>query len=145
MNRFTLLSFFVSIGLCGQLACTRDRLNLPEPAQTIEGDYESGANQKPFALEGQTLRLTVHRVATDSVSVLVRVSGKNGQYRDSLSFERAYVSQESGYNCIGYRVYMGSQQRVNQLLMTCDEINVFKYIYKPASAQSHSIIKFKRL
>jgi hypothetical protein len=144
MNRSPLLSFFVSIGLCVQLACTRDTLNLPEPAQTIEGDYEALNNQMTFPVQGKTLRLTVQRVATDSVSVLVRAVD-NGQYGDSLSFKRAHVSQARQFNCIAYRVDMGSQQRIDQLTMTCDEVNVFKYLYKPANQQAFSIVKFRKI
>ena len=144
MNKLRLLTLFVLMGMCGTVACTKNDLNLPEPAQTIEGVYEAQNNQTLFPIQGKTLQLTVRRVATDSVSVIVRAIS-NGYYSDSLSFKSAYVSPEYGFNCVGYRVYMSSQRRIDQLNMACEEVNVFRYIYKPANEQTYSIVRFKKI
>jgi hypothetical protein len=144
MNRFKMLAFLVMMVAFGNMSCTKNTLNLPEPAQTIEGVYEAKNYQTPFPIEGQTLQLTVRRVATNSVSVLVRATD-NGQYRDSLFFNRAYVSQVFSFNCIGYRVDMGSTPQIDQLTMTCGEINVFRYLYKPANQKNYSVLMFKKI
>lgn len=149
MNTPKLLNFFVLLWLASNGACTTDRLNLPEPARSIEGVYEANDNTAPFPIQGQTIRLNVSRVTPDSVKVIVRAI-VNGQLGDSLVYNRALVSQGFGGTipgemCVGYQVFLNPPQGHDELKMTCEETSVFRYLYKPAGSQSRVTVRFKKI
>jgi hypothetical protein len=153
MNKLRLLSYLLLAGATGFIACTKNTLNLPQPAQTIEGVYKAQTTSTLFPIQGKTLQLIVKQVSADSVSVVVQAI-VNEQAGDSLTYRSVFVNQEFSMDgCVAYRVYLTDQKVLDpqdqkgfeQLTMTCDEKNVFKYFYKPAGQQVFTVLKFKKL
>jgi hypothetical protein len=145
MNALKLLSYLLLLSwVTSNMACTKDRLNLPEPARSIEGAYEAQNNNTPFPIQGQVIRLNIKRITADSVEVVINAT-VGGQLGDSLVYKRAFVGQEFigtvyGKTCVGYRVYLNRPQEINLLTMTCKEQNVFEYTHK-----SFATVKFKKI
>lgn len=132
------------------VSCRKDTLDIPEPAKSLEGAYEAKVVNGPFLVNGQTARLSIKRVTTDSVEVTLRAFS-NGQPTDSLSYGKSLVYQEIITDnvrsvCIGYRIRLSPTRANDELTMTCSEENVFSYRYALTSnGQQVNYVKFKRL
>lgn len=130
--------------IAGNIACTKNTLDLPEPARSIEGTYEAQNNITPSPTKGQVVRLTIKRVTADSVKVVINTA-VGGQLADSLTYERVLVGQEFGGStpgqmCVGYRIRLVAQPKIDELRMTCREEGVFEYL-----SQGLATVKFKKI
>ena len=144
MTQRALINLLLLITLWSLSRCTHNTLNLPQPAQAVAGLYEAQNNQTPFPIQGKTLQLTVRQLTADSVAVKVR-GFSNGRVVDSLDYRSAYIGQEFGASCVGYRVHLRSGPRSDQLNLSCNEVNVFSYLYKPATASQYWVVKFNKV
>lgn len=132
------------------VSCQKNALNIPEPAKSLEGNYEAKVVNGPFLVNGQTAQLSIKRVTADSVNVTLRAFA-NGHPSDSLSFGKSLVYQDltAGTNrsrCIGYRIKLSPIRANDELTMTCSEENVFSYRYAlTTNGQQVNYVKFKRL
>jgi hypothetical protein len=142
-----LLTSLCLASVVGITGCVSNRVVLPEPAQTISGTYEAQANNAVFPIQGQILRLTVERVATDRVDVAL-VATVDDQPRDSLVYKSAQVGQmvtrtDLQGACVSYSINLISTKAAGVLTMTCEEINVFQY--KMDGQQGTVSLKFRKL
>lgn len=144
MTKRALTDLMLLVTLYSFSSCTQNTLDLPQPAQAIEGSYEAQNFQTPFPIQGQMLQLSVHPITTDSVAVKIRGLNR-GQVVDSLEYRSAYIGQEFGAGCVAYRVYLRSGPRIDQLNLSCEDVNVCRYLYKPADASWYWVTKFKKL
>lgn len=146
------LFLFVVIG---SVSCTKNTLNIPEPAQTLAGTYRLQATNTPLPIQGDNLTLTIQPVTNNTVGIVLR-SSLNGQAVDSLTYQKAVVEQNFdsslflgtatiSVGCISYAIYLSPQKTADLLRMTCSEKNVMYYYYTPVGQASVSVIKFKKV
>ena len=126
MSRARFFTLFWISSLIGVGACHPNTFTLPAPAQAIAGVYQSTTTSFRFPLVGQAVRLSIRPVKPDSAAVKVYAL-VNNQVTDSLTYPSALVGQEIGNSCVSYRIYLPTGQRVDQLVMSCGESNVFQY------------------
>ena len=143
-----LLGIFCLLTILGNVSCTENNLNLPEPAQSIEGTYEALTNSVPLPTQDQIVRLYIKRIDADSVEIATQAT-INGQPVNSLIYKKALVSQVTGRVadkwCVSCHVHVTSLNASELLTMTCKEESVFNYVYTPTGQQRGTTIKFKRI
>ena len=141
--------------IVGTIACTKNTLTLPEPAQSVVGTYQTQVNSITLPTNNETTILTIKRTATDTVGVALRTS-RNGQIIDSLSYQKAYIEQRFetrltmsavnvGDGCINYTIYLTPTKSTNVLTMTCSEVNVIYYSYIPSGQKNSVKVRFKKV
>ena len=130
--------------LAGAMSCTKNTLNLPEPAQSVEGMYRAEMPSKTFPIKGQTVLLSVKRVNKDTVGVTMWAD-LNGQRGDSITYNKALIEQQLyfGNSCISYVIYLKNAQETNRLTMTCSEVSTF--IYSLNSQTYNQLARFKKI
>ncbi|AKD56748.1 hypothetical protein [Spirosoma radiotolerans] len=132
-------------------SCTKNTLTLPDPAPSLEGTYQAVSINKPFPIQGETVKLSIKSLSKDSVSVSL-VATVNGQPADSITYNKARISQlistvNVKKGCVSYSINLTSaaSSQSDFLRMTCTEENVISYYYTPAGQNIGTITKFKKI
>ena len=148
MTTLTKLSGFCLLAVACMFACTGNNLNLPEPAQSVDGTYLLLSTNGPLPLKADKIQMYIKRIVNDSVEVMLRGT-INGQQADSLNYKRAFVQQVisvTGYRrgCVSHRVYLTTSTGANVLTTSCSEINVITLSYLPTGQQQPVYLRFGR-
>ncbi|GAB3774889.1 hypothetical protein GCM10028818_18260 [Spirosoma horti] len=148
VNRSIRISLFL---LAITSSCTKNTFTLPDPAPSIEGTYQAEIINKPFPVQGETVKLSIKSLSKDSVSVSLRAT-VNGQPADSITYTKVFISQQISrttvnQGCVGYRINLtlSASDQSDFLSMTCSEENVISYFYTPTGQKIGTITKFKRI
>ena len=149
MSNLKLLINITILLVAGAIACTKDTLSPPDPAQSVAGIYQAQVNSMPFPIKGGNITLTIRSVTKDTAEVSLRTI-LNGQLEDSLTYKRAFVAQQINRTsvnegCINYIIYLTPSKESNLLTVTCSEKNIISYLYTPAGQQEEAVIKFKKI
>ncbi|SFF20503.1 hypothetical protein [Spirosoma endophyticum] len=141
------------LALFTTLGCSADKLNLPEPAELVVGNYEAIDPGALLTLKGDRITLTVKRVTAELVDIKMQAF-LNNQLVDSIRHERANVvlnvaqtSVKTG--CVSPFVKLASSGQLEELRSNCSEQGILTYTYGyiPAGQQAAALInvKFKSL
>lgn len=149
MNRVKRLTSISLLWLAGTLACTKNTLNIPEPAPTIAGTYRAQVNAIPAPLKGESITLTIKPVTNNTAELSFRAT-LNGQPGDSLVYKKAYISQQLfttdlSKGCVSYSIYLNPLTDADVLTMTCSEENTINYSYAPTGQQTGAPLKFRKI
>ncbi|MVM31913.1 hypothetical protein GO755_17825 [Spirosoma sp. HMF4905] len=155
MVNLRLLGGLFLLVITGGMSCTKNTLNLPEPAQSLAGTYKIQATKNPLPIKGDDITLVIKPTASETVGIVVK-SSLNGQLIDSLTYQKATVEQDFDNSlaignvslrsvCISYTIYLTPQKSADFLKMTCTETNVFYYYYTPVGQTGTTILKFKKV
>lgn len=132
-------------------SCTKNTFTLPDPAPSIEGTYQAEIANKPFPVQGETVKLSIKSLSKDSVSVSLRAT-VNGQPADSITYNKARISQllsniSVNKGCVSYSINLtpSVSSQSDFLSMTCSEENVISYFYTPAGQKIGTVTKFKKI
>jgi hypothetical protein len=132
-------------------SCTKNTFTLPDPAPLVEGTYQAEIINKPFPIQGETVKLSIKSLSKDSVSVSL-LATVNGQPADSITYNKARISQQISrtsvdQGCVGYVISLtnAASSQPDLLSMTCSEENVISYFYTPAGQKIGTITKFKKI
>ncbi|WP_460969566.1 hypothetical protein [Spirosoma migulaei] len=155
MANVRLLGRLFLLVMVGSVSCTKNNLNIPEPAPTIAGTYQLLTTNARLPIQGDNLTLTIQSVTNNTVGIVLR-SSLNGQAVDSLTYQKVAVEQNFdsslflgataiSVGCISYAIYLSPQKTTDLLKMTCSEKNVMYYYYTPAGQMGVTLIKFKKV
>jgi len=150
MNRVKRLTSISLLLITGTLACTKNTLNLPDPAPTIAGTYRAQVNAIPAPLKGESITLTIKPVTNNTAEVFFRAT-LNGQPGDSLVYKKAHISQQLftttlSKGCVSYTIYLNPTTGSEDVMtMTCSEENTINYSYTATGQQTGATLKFRKI
>ena len=142
---FCRLSSWLISTLVG-LSCSRENLlTLPAPAPAVAGTYVRQFNATPLPIPGDTIRLILRSVSSDTVDV--RMEGiSSGRVPVTVQYGRLPVVQDFSINaCVSYVVRLNPGKDSSLLYMTCSQPNVLQYAASQRPYFSGLSTRFRKL